>query len=127
MIKNGMWDVFYFPDPQNQEKNCDLFLNQSIFTLDYVKLYIKDINRGSKEDKYMVQNLTWSGAYLWRIVSYAILRKVLKLVPLTVTGPKLYITTITTVISNSYDSLEETLNHLKCLKLKYCLGENVAE
>ena len=32
-----------------------------------------------------------------------------------------------TVISDSYNSLEETLNHLKSLKLKIYVGQNVAD
>ena len=75
----------------------------------------------------MVQNLTWSGAYLRSTFSYALLQKVLKLVPLTATGIEVYIASMTTVLSNYYDYLEENLNHLKCLKLKNNLGENVAE
>ena len=34
---------------------------------------------------------------------------------------------MTTIIYNSYSSLEETLNHLKCLKLKDHLGDNFVE
>ena len=57
-----MGDIFYFPDPRNQDKIWDIFINQYIFPLDYVKLYIryiKDPKWVSKTDKYMVHNLTW--------------------------------------------------------------------
>ena len=47
------------------------------------------------------------------------------MVPLTATGPEVYVAIMTTFISNSYDALEETLNHMKSLKLKSCPGENV--
>ena len=43
-----MWGVFYSLEPRNQEKNWDIFINQYIFTLDYVKLYTKGTKRGSK-------------------------------------------------------------------------------
>ena len=75
----------------------------------------------------MVQNLTWSGVYLRSTLSYALLQKLLKLVPLTATRPEVYVTTMTTVLSNSYDSLVETLNHMKSLKLKDQPGENVRD
>ena len=50
--------------------------------------------------------------------SYALLQKVLKLVPLTETGTEVYIATTNTVLYDFYTYLEETLNHLKCIKLK---------
>ena len=58
-------------------------------------------------------------------LSYVILQKVMKLVPMIATGPEFYADTTTTVISNYYDYLEDILNHLKCLKLKDNLGDNV--
>ena len=48
--KNGMWDVLSLPDPCNQEKTWDMFLNKFRNPLDYVKPYIKYLNRGSKAD-----------------------------------------------------------------------------
>ena len=49
------------------------------------------------------------------------------MVPLTATGPEVYVAIMTTFISDSYDALEETLNHMKSLKLKSYPGENVAD
>ena len=48
-----------------------------------------------------------------------LLQKVLTLVSLTATGPEVYVATMTTIISDSYYSLVDTLNHTKNLKLKY--------
>ena len=45
----------------------------------------------------MVQNLTWSGVYIRSTFLSAILQKVLKLVPLTETGPKVYVATMTAI------------------------------
>ena len=47
-----------------------------------------------------------------------ILQKVLTLVPLTATGPEVFVATMTTIISDSYYSLVYTLNHMNSLKLK---------
>ena len=47
------------------------------------------------------------------------------MVLLTATIPEVYVATITTFISNSYGSLEETINRLSSLKLKIYLEENV--
>ena len=47
--------------------------------------------------------------------------------PLTATGPEVFVTTMTTFLSDSYDVLEETLNHMKSLKLKSYPGENVTD
>ena len=69
----------------------------------------------------MVQNLTWSVAYLRITLSYDILQKVLKSVPLTATRHEVYVIIMNTVLSDSYASLKETLNHLKSIKLKYHL------
>ena len=50
MIRNGMWDVLSLPDPRNKDNKRGLFLNQSIFSMDYVKLYAKILKKGSKAD-----------------------------------------------------------------------------
>ena len=103
----------------------DLLLHQSRFTLDYVKSHVQSLLKGSESDQYVVQNLTWSGVYLRSTLSNTLLQKVLTLVPLTATVTEVYVSIITTFLSDSYDALEETLNHMKSLKLKSYPGENV--
>ena len=49
------------------------------------------------------------------------------MVPLTATGPEVFTTTMTTFLSNYYDALEETLNHMESLKLKIYPGESVTD
>ena len=49
------------------------------------------------------------------------------MVPLKTTGPEVFVATMTTFLSDSYDNLEETLTHMNILKLKSCPGENVAD
>ena len=127
MINNGMWDVFSLPDPRNKEKRWDLLLHQSRFPLDYVKSHVQSLLKGSEADQYVVQNLTWSGVYLRITLSNTLLQKVLILVPLTATGPEVFVATMTTFLSDSYDALEETLNNIKSLKLKSYPGENVTD
>ena len=46
------------------------------------------------------------------------------MVPLIETGPEVFVATMTTFLSDSYDALEETLTHMKSLKLKIYPGEN---
>ena len=75
----------------------------------------------------MVQNLTWSREYLRNYFSNTPLRKVLILVPITATGPEVFVTTMTKFLSGSYDALEENLTHMKSLKLKIYPGENVID
>ena len=75
----------------------------------------------------MVYNLKWSGVYPRSPFFPALLHKVLKLVLITANGTEVYVATIITILSNSYDSLVETLNHMKSLKLKDNPGENVAD
>ena len=58
-------------------------------------------------------------------MSNTILQKVLTLVPLTATGPEVFVATTTKFLYYSYDDLEETLTHMKSLKLKSYPGENV--
>ena len=60
--------------------------------------------------------------YLRNNLPSDLLQKVLKLVPLTATGPEFYVATMTVIISDYHDSLVDTLNHMKILKLKYHLG-----
>ena len=49
------------------------------------------------------------------------------MVPLASTGPEVYVTTMTTVLSNSYDFLMDTLKHMKSIKLKDHPGGNIAD
>ena len=65
--------------------------------------------------------------YLRSTLSNTLLQKVLTLVPLTATGPEVYVAIMTTFLSDSYDALEETLNHMKSLKLNSYPGENVTD
>ena len=60
-------------------------------------------------------------------MSNDLLQKVLTLVPLTETGPEVYVATMTIIISNSYYSLVDTLNHTKNLKLKDNQGGDAAD
>ena len=90
-----------------------------------MKRHVQSLQKGSEVDQYVVQNLTWSGVYLRSNLSYIILQKVLTLVPLTTTGSEVFVATMTTFLSDSYDYLEETLTHMKILKLKIYPGENV--
>ena len=120
-----MWDVFYLPDPHNKDKKWDLLLYQSIFPLEYVKKHVQSLHKVFESDQYVAQNLTWSGVYLRSSLSNTILKKVLALLPLTTTGTEVFVPTITTFLSNSYYVLEETLTHMKSLKLKSYPGDNV--
>ena len=49
------------------------------------------------------------------------------MVPLTATGPEVYVSTMNTIIPDSYYSLVDTLNHIKNLKLKYHPGQDSAD
>ena len=59
-------------------------------------------------------------------MSNNLLQRVLTLVPLKATGSDVYVATLTTMISNSYYSLMDTLNQMKNLKLKYHPGRDAA-
>ena len=92
-----------------------------------MKRNVQSLLKGSEVDQYVVQNLTWSGVYLRSTLSNTLLQKVLTLVPLTETGPEVFFATMNTFLSDSYDTLEETLNHIKSLKLKSYPGEDVTD
>ena len=59
-------------------------------------------------------------------MSNTLLQKVLTVVPLA-TRPEVFVATMTKFFSGSYDALEETLNHIKSLKLKNYPGETVTD
>ena len=120
-----MWDVFSLPDSRNKEKRWDILLHQSRFPLEYVKLHVQSLLKGSEADQYVVHNLTWSGVYLRSTLSNTLLQKVLKLVLLKATGLEVFVATMTTFLSNFYEYLEETLTHMKSLKLKSSPLENL--
>ena len=49
------------------------------------------------------------------------------MVPLIATGPEVYVATMTTIISDSYYSLVDTINQMKNLKLKDHPGRDAAD
>ena len=120
-----MWYVFSIPYPHNKEKKWDILLHQYRFPLEYVKRHVQSLLKGSDADQYVVQKLTWSGVYLRSTLSNNILHKLLSLVPLTSTGPEVFVATMNIFLSDSYDALEETLTHMNILKLKIHPGDNV--
>ena len=101
--------VFSLPYPRNKEKRWDLILHQSIFPLEYMKHHVQSLQKGSEADQYVVQYLTWSGVYLRSTLSNNLLQKVLTLVPLTTTGPEVFVATMNTFLTDYYNALEETL------------------
>ena len=92
-----------------------------------MKRHVQSLLKVSEADQYIVQNLTWSGVYLRSNFSNDLIKTLLTLVPLTATVPEVYVSIMTTIISNSYYSLVDTLNHMKNLKLKDHLGRDVAD
>ena len=78
--------------------------------------------KGSEADQYVVQNLTWSGVYLRSALTNTLLHTVLKLVPLTATGPEVFVATMTIFLSYFYDALEVNLTYMKRRKLKIYPG-----
>ena len=101
-----------------------IFFYVSLFTLEHVKRHVQSLQKDSESDQYVFQNLMWPGVYLRSNFPNTILQKVLTLVPLTATVPEVYVATMTTVLSDSYDYLVDTLNHMKSIKLKDNPGGN---
>ena len=95
--------------------------------MEYVKIHVQSLLKVSEADQYVVQNLTWSGVYLRSTLSNTLLQKVLTLVPLTATGPEVFVAIMNTFLSDSYDALEETITHMKSLKIKSNPVENVTD
>ena len=73
----------------------------------------QDPQRSYNADKYIVQNLMWSRVYLGSAVSNYHLQKILAMVPLTTTIPKVYVATLTNFLYDFYYYLKDTINHLK--------------
>ena len=100
-----MWDVFSLPEPRNKDNKWDILLHQSRFPLEYLKHRIQSLQKGSKVDQCVVQNLKWSGVYLRSTLSNTLLQKLLTLVPLTATEPEVFVANMTTFISDYDDAL----------------------
>ena len=60
-------------------------------------------------------------------MSNNLLQKILTMVQLAATVPEVFFATMNTFLSDSCDALEETLTHMKSLKLKIYPGENVTD
>ena len=48
MFKIGMWDILYICDPLNVSKFWNLFTNQYIFPMRYIKKYIEELRKDKK-------------------------------------------------------------------------------
>ena len=92
-----------------------------------MKHHVQSLQKGSETYQYVVQNLTWSGVYLRSNFTNTLLQRVLPLVPLTASGTEVFVATMDTFLSDSYDDLKETLIHMKIIKLKIYPGENVID
>ena len=112
---------------KKKDKEWDILLHHYKFPLEYVKGLVHSLLKSSEADQYIFQNLMWSGVYLWSTLYNDLLQKVLTLVPLTANGPEVYVANMNTIISDSYYSLVDTLNHMKNLKLKDHLGSDAAD
>ena len=118
MIKNGMWDMFFLPDPTNKDIKWDLFYNHSRFPLKTVIQIVENMKKDATVcDSFGLQNLEWSGEYLRNSVTPELLNKVLREVPLTASGPEMYVAIMNVCFSDSYEALEETKAELRKMKL----------
>ena len=75
MIRNRMCNVFSITDPQNKEKEWDILIHKSRFTLEQVKGHVHSILKGSEADQYIDQNLACSGVNLRSTLSNNIFRR----------------------------------------------------
>ena len=51
-----MRDGLSLPDTRNKEKKWDLLLYQSRFPLEYVKLHVQSLQKGSEENQYVASD-----------------------------------------------------------------------
>ena len=98
--------------------NVILFLINPYLLLIILNNTSRSTKGGSEMYQYVVHNLTWSGVKLRSTFSNTLLQKVLAMLILTETGPKVYISTTENILFESNDDLEETLNSLNNLKLR---------
>ena len=122
MVRNGMWCVFYLPVPRNKDRNWEIILDHCWFISNYTKRHVKTLWKVLKADQDVVQKLKWSGVYLMSTLSNYFLQKLLTVVMLTATVLDLYVSTMTIFMSYNYNDLEETLTHMKNLKLNISQG-----
>ena len=96
-----------------------------------ILLILYEIPYQEPSKRFYVLSVCGSEPYMFRSLSgeqflNALLKKVLKLVPLTSTGPEVYVAMMTIFLSSYYDTLDETLNHLNSLKLNRYTGGGVS-
>ena len=123
MIKHGLWDVFYIPDPKNSAVKWDLFRHLGKFPLTYVVTYVETLR--STADQYALHNLDWSGEFLRNSLNSDLLTKVLKLVDISASGPEVLSATLTVIHSSNYEIMEKVRNQLANIRLSNFPGENV--
>ena len=98
------------------------------FLFEHVKNHIEVLRKDeTRADSYVIQNLNWSGQFLRNILHDEFLAKVLRYVPITASGPEIFMATVIVCFSDSYDALEQTKIELKTIKLKNFPSENVQD
>ena len=103
-----------------------MFKDHGRLPFEHVKNHVELLRKDeTRADSYVIQNLSRSGQFLRNTLHNELLAKVLRYVPITASGPEIFMATVTVCLSDSYDALEQTKTELKAIKLKDFPGENV--
>ena len=123
MISQGMWDVFSIPDPKNKQVKWDLFSHLGRLPLDAISQHVKDLRANA--DKYIIDNLDWSGDYLRASLHSTLLSKVLDRLPISASGPEVLSATHAVIQSSTFEVMEDVRDQLKAISLSNYPGENI--
>ena len=124
MIKNGMFDVFLYEAADGTK--YDLFKNHSRVTVAQLQQYWDDILAdNARSDRFIRDNLKWSGEYIRKTVSQPILERLLNETKTTTIGPVTLVALLRVIYSDGYDAIELLKQDLKKIEWTQFPGEDV--
>ena len=85
----------------------------------YINIHIKNTHKNNtRVYQYTIQNLNLLGTYMSNTLSNDVLTKLLTIKTMISYFPEVFLITMVTVMSDSCDDLEDTMDHMKNIKLE---------
>ena len=110
-----MWDVFSILDPFDTIKTRDQFCHTARFTLLPVVSHVEELRKTG--DKRTIDNLGWSGEYIWASIDLPLLTKVLTRVNVAASGPEILAAPIFVMHASKFEIMYKVKDKLTATKL----------
>ena len=123
IIIHGMWDVFRILEPFDTTKTWDLFHHTARLKLLTVVSHVEELRKTG--DKYIINNMDWSGEYLQTYMDLTILTKVLSHVNVDAYRPGIMASLIIFIYDSNFEIMDKVKYKLAATNLSDFTVEDV--